>query len=149
MIKIGRNDPCPCQSGEKYKKCCLPLHEAAARERIRVLRLPPAESHEQLEAEMAEITDLSNRTGAAIAAGQLDEAQRLCDELRDRYADQIDHVERRAELFEARGDLTTAILWHRKALLFAQTHEGFDEEGHQARRDKIAELDRQRSTVTP
>lgn len=22
-IKIGRNDPCPCGSGRKYKKCCL------------------------------------------------------------------------------------------------------------------------------
>lgn len=22
--KIGRNDPCPCDSGKKYKKCCLP-----------------------------------------------------------------------------------------------------------------------------
>lgn len=20
--KIGRNDPCPCDSGRKYKKCC-------------------------------------------------------------------------------------------------------------------------------
>jgi uncharacterized protein YecA (UPF0149 family) len=20
--KIGRNDPCPCGSGNKYKKCC-------------------------------------------------------------------------------------------------------------------------------
>lgn len=28
--KIGRNDPCPCQSGKKYKRCCgsLPLHHA-------------------------------------------------------------------------------------------------------------------------
>jgi len=23
MSKIGRNDPCPCGSGRKYKKCCL------------------------------------------------------------------------------------------------------------------------------
>ena len=23
MLKIGRNDPCPCGSGKKYKKCCL------------------------------------------------------------------------------------------------------------------------------
>lgn len=23
--KIGRNDPCPCGSGRKYKKCCLNL----------------------------------------------------------------------------------------------------------------------------
>ncbi len=22
-VKIGRNDPCPCGSGKKYKKCCL------------------------------------------------------------------------------------------------------------------------------
>jgi uncharacterized protein YecA (UPF0149 family) len=21
-VKIGRNDPCPCGSGLKYKKCC-------------------------------------------------------------------------------------------------------------------------------
>lgn len=24
-IKIGRNDPCPCGSGKKYKKCCLEI----------------------------------------------------------------------------------------------------------------------------
>jgi len=23
MVKIGRNDPCPCGSGKKYKKCCI------------------------------------------------------------------------------------------------------------------------------
>lgn len=21
-VKIGRNEPCPCKSGKKYKKCC-------------------------------------------------------------------------------------------------------------------------------
>ncbi len=21
--KVGRNDPCPCGSGKKYKKCCM------------------------------------------------------------------------------------------------------------------------------
>jgi len=23
MTKIGRNDPCPCGSGKKYKDCCM------------------------------------------------------------------------------------------------------------------------------
>lgn len=32
MAKIGRNDPCPCGSGQKYKRCCLEKDEAAARE---------------------------------------------------------------------------------------------------------------------
>ena len=22
-LKIGRNEPCPCGSGKKYKKCCI------------------------------------------------------------------------------------------------------------------------------
>ena len=27
-VKIGRNDPCPCNSGRKFKKCCI--HKARA-----------------------------------------------------------------------------------------------------------------------
>ncbi len=23
VMKIGRNEPCPCGSGQKFKKCCL------------------------------------------------------------------------------------------------------------------------------
>ncbi|WP_421295616.1 SEC-C metal-binding domain-containing protein [Aeromonas sp. 604534] len=23
LLKIGRNEPCPCGSGKKYKQCCL------------------------------------------------------------------------------------------------------------------------------
>lgn len=26
-MKIGRNDPCPCGSGKKYKKCCIPKYD--------------------------------------------------------------------------------------------------------------------------
>jgi preprotein translocase subunit SecA len=29
-LKVGRNDPCPCGSGKKYKKCCLLKEEADA-----------------------------------------------------------------------------------------------------------------------
>ena len=29
-VRVGRNDPCPCGSGSKYKKCCIPaLAEAS------------------------------------------------------------------------------------------------------------------------
>jgi hypothetical protein len=34
MAKPGRNDPCPCGSGNKYKKCCLAKEEAVAREQL-------------------------------------------------------------------------------------------------------------------
>src|SRR5215813_8538724 len=36
MAKIGRNDPCPCGSGKKYKHCHLPIEEAAEAEQRRL-----------------------------------------------------------------------------------------------------------------
>jgi len=32
--KTGRNDPCPCGSGQKYKKCCEAKDDAARAERL-------------------------------------------------------------------------------------------------------------------
>lgn len=32
--KVGRNDPCPCGSGRKFKRCCLWMTEAAKRARV-------------------------------------------------------------------------------------------------------------------
>ncbi len=34
MAKIGRNDPCPCGSGKKYKKCCLQKDLAASTPKV-------------------------------------------------------------------------------------------------------------------
>ncbi|HMJ32416.1 MAG TPA: SEC-C metal-binding domain-containing protein [Baekduia sp.] len=31
MREVGRNDPCPCGSGRKYKRCCLEVERAALR----------------------------------------------------------------------------------------------------------------------
>ncbi len=43
MTNIKRNDPCPCGSGKKYKKCCLPKDKAAAKARqsIQSAVVPP------------------------------------------------------------------------------------------------------------
>ena len=32
--KVGRNDPCPCASGKKYKQCCMARDRAAQAERL-------------------------------------------------------------------------------------------------------------------
>ena len=126
MGRPGRNHPCPCGSGKKYKMCCLPLHEAADAERERVRRLPPV-SPEELCAELDELDGLSNRANDLIHAGQFDEAAAACDELARRYPDQIDFLDRRAQLLAARGEKTLAAQYYRKALAFAQSRDGFDE----------------------
>jgi hypothetical protein len=33
--KVGRNEPCPCGSGKKYKKCCGPKDAEALAEFMR------------------------------------------------------------------------------------------------------------------
>ena len=35
LKNMGRNDPCPCGSGRKYKKCHLPKDEHAQQEEIK------------------------------------------------------------------------------------------------------------------
>ena len=30
-MTVGRNEPCPCGSGKKYKRCCLPAKEQSSR----------------------------------------------------------------------------------------------------------------------
>ena len=42
LSKTSRNDPCPCGSGKKYKKCCLPAHEEAR-------KLMPRDQLQQME----------------------------------------------------------------------------------------------------
>jgi hypothetical protein len=37
-MKIGRNDPCPSESGRKYKACCLAKDAKAESEAIEIAR---------------------------------------------------------------------------------------------------------------
>jgi hypothetical protein len=41
MARIGRNDPCPCGSGKKYKKCCLPKENQRRGREMAVERAVP------------------------------------------------------------------------------------------------------------
>ncbi len=42
-MKAGRNDPCPCGSGKKYKKCCMEKDLASEREqKTRIIEAPQA-----------------------------------------------------------------------------------------------------------
>lgn len=46
--KLGRNDPCPCGSGKKYKQCCLLKEKDAAQERRAATSSTPAEAEQDL-----------------------------------------------------------------------------------------------------
>jgi len=119
MAKIGRNAPCPCGSGKKYKKCCLPLQGRSSSQK----------NISYSEAGIDDLDMLSNSVADLINEDKLDEAEKVCHELLSRYPGQIDGIDRSAEVYEARGDKKKAAEYFRKAAFFAQNNPGFDQEG--------------------
>jgi hypothetical protein len=65
-MKIGRNDPCPCGSGKKYKACCLAKDEAA----LRAARAKAAEAAAASETQPAEAPATAARKAQRHAAQQ-------------------------------------------------------------------------------
>ena len=63
-MKIGRNDPCHCGSGQKYKKCCAAKDEAA--------RLNAAETTTQTggDGATASVQNASHPRGAPPTVGK-------------------------------------------------------------------------------
>jgi len=77
-VKTGRNDPCPCGSGKKYKRCCLGKGggeqrsgpaQAIADEIAAAAADQPFESLEELNAFTTELTNERNRWALADFSG--------------------------------------------------------------------------------
>ena len=128
MAKIGRNDPCPCNSGKKYKKCCMAADEAAARAaRAAPLAAAPAhrpslasyvQEHDQLD----ELTEASNAVVDMVQAGNLDAAEQAAHDLLARFPDVHDGYDRLGMVCEARGDHRQAADYYRKAINVIRDH---------------------------
>lgn len=130
--KTGRNDPCPCGSGRKYKHCCLEKDQAAehaqfaraaaaaaeaaaaAKEEGQANRLAFEEEHDLAEA--------SNAPIALIKAGKLDEAEQAARDLLARYPDVHDGYDRLGQVCEARGENKQAADYYRLCLEFIRAH---------------------------
>ena len=129
----ARNDPCPCGSGKKYKKCCLGQDEKAAAEARAQRREAEESEHEQQLAEEAafvkhatELEELTNHANDLIRSNQWDEAEACCRQLLDRFPDEIDGHWRFYECCKARGDFRNARTHARATLQMVESREGFD-----------------------
>jgi tetratricopeptide (TPR) repeat protein len=111
--KSGRNDPCPCGSGQKYKRCCLPRDEAAA-----AARTVAARSEAALPPDDDDLDQASNIVIDLIHADRLDEAEQAAQDLLARYPEVHDGLERLAMVAAARGDRARAAEYYRRAADF-------------------------------
>ena len=143
MAKPGRNDPCHCGSGNKYKKCCLAKDEAAERDRLidaqarraeRAAgpRLPVREltaavaarlrMAEEEDAYEDELDAASNAVVQLVGAAKLDEAEAAARDLLVRFPDVHDGWDRLGMVHEARGDSRQAAECYRKVIDFIRQH---------------------------
>jgi tetratricopeptide (TPR) repeat protein len=137
--RTGRNDPCPCASGKKYKHCCLDKDRAAEfapaiAQRVALqaqkanqvaLRTDYQEELLQSQAELQEAQALdaaSNVVVDLIHAGRLDEAEQAARELLIRYPEVHDGYDRLGMVHEARGQFREAADCYRKVIEFTHAH---------------------------
>jgi len=142
MEKAGRNDPCPCGSGKKYKKCCLPMQEADERQRAaeqQAERDQRAAAHRaslrearadmlaraalvDVEDDADELDAASNAAVDLVRAGKLDEAERAARDLLERFPYVHDGWDRLGMVYEARGENREAADCYRKVIAFMREH---------------------------
>ncbi len=124
MKKTRRNEPCPCGSGKKYKKCCLHTPEPNVGGTL----------------VYTDLDDLSNQVPELINQGKFDEAEEVCQKLRKQFPDQIDGFHRSAELFEAIEDYEKATKFYKLAAEFAEQAEGFEQKSVEYFKNKAEQL---------
>jgi tetratricopeptide (TPR) repeat protein len=145
MATIGKNRPCPCGSGKKYKLCCLPPDEPrqAVRPAVPVRRpaqLPPrpAQPPPVFFLEDDGLDELSNSVLDLVRTSRFDEALAACHRLLEEFPDVVDGFERSGMVHAKMGNHTLAADFYRKALDFVT---------HPSRRDDYDDIDFYREQV--
>ena len=148
MAKTGRNEPCPCGSGKKYKQCCLEKDEAAARAaRPAQPAAPPARrpslaSYFQVSDDADQLTKASNGVVELIRGGNLDAAEQAAHDLLARFPEVHDGYDRLGMVCEARGDHRQAADYYRKVIAFIHDHpDDYDPEFEDVYRKLVDRLD--------
>lgn len=145
MAKIGRNQPCPCGSGKKYKHCCLDSDRASQVDASRQAQARPAPIGAPPGFHFGEddLDRLSNSVVDLIKDGRLDEAEAACQALKDEYPEVIDWLMRTAMLHEARGQAQMAIEYYERTLAYMDDNpDHFDPDSREPFQDDIDRLRR-------
>src|SRR4051794_25588455 len=77
-MKIGRNAPCPCGSGKKYKRCCLDKDQRVERQRH---KFATQVSLDAMAARLGEVADTTPDFSARVTAPATELREELLDEI--------------------------------------------------------------------
>ncbi len=117
-MRIGRNQPCPCGSGRKYKRCCRTRHEIGREATEAVDRAARASGAplDHIEAHLRAVGRASTVARDHLAAGDFEAAIAAAQRVYDEFPGEIDGLELLAQIHEKRGAIDEAIRCHRLIL---------------------------------
>ncbi|MEJ2658293.1 MAG: SEC-C metal-binding domain-containing protein [Desulfobacterales bacterium] len=115
--KVGRNEPCPCGSGKKYKQCCLKKHEAAGHANDTALKAKQKEQER--------LVKRIEKAFSLLGSRQYDEAIRFASKLIERYPneDRLHDIAATSHLYA--GNSRKAIEICRRRLDVAESEKSF------------------------
>ena len=149
MAKIGRNDPCPCGSGKKHKKCCSASGSSPVAT-VEVVSASSALHHHACDAcgvddddddEIDEINDRADHILDEILDGRVDHAEALCHDFIDDFPHDAEGFDLLSMVFEERGQRERALELLRKALGIADANPEYDDETRVLMRERLEELE--------
>ena len=130
MANIGRNDPCACGSGKKYKRCCYLAAEAPLPRQSTVASAPAMDDHGHVcdWCVDEQIDRLADRAFDLLLEGRHNEAEAVCHQLMRAFPDEVEGIDLLAMVCEARGERPRALELLRQAIDIADSHPDFDAE---------------------
>lgn len=140
MAKIGRNEPCPCGSGSKYKRCCLGAPVATE---LTATNAPaPAEPHQELcPCCVDELNERADHVLDELLAGRTDEAEALCQAFLRDFPGEAEGIDLLSMICEERGQRDRALDLLRQASRIAHANPDYDAETRSLMRERISELE--------
>ena len=148
MAKIGRNDPCPCGSGKKHKKCCS-ASGASPTASVQVVPALSAPQHHACDVcgvgdddddEIDEINERADSILDEILDGRVDHAEALCHDFIQDFPHDAEGFDLLSMVFEERGQRDRALELLRKALGIADANPEYDDETRLLMRERLEDL---------
>ena len=140
MAKIGRNEPCPCGSGKKHKRCCLAAPPAGEPTGTNVVAL--TESHHEIcPCCIDELNERADHVLHELLAGRVDDAEALCHDFNRDFPGQAEGIDLLSMISEHRGQRQRALSLLRQASDIAHANPEYDAETRSLMRERIRELE--------
>ena len=150
MAKIGRNEPCPCGSGKKHKKCCLET-TAQPGAVAEVLKNAALSDHEHVcdfcsdeVDEVDEVDELDDRADHILdelLGGRVDVAEALAHDFIRDFPGEAEGFDLLSMVYEGRGQRERALALLRQASEIAHANPDYDADTRLMMRERIMELE--------